>query len=84
MSAAPKGFLDTVCDLALLAGGALTLLAGMNMLERIAANTDYLVVRYSELEGARAVRPADPIDAVIPPRKSARPKKSAAPGTVAA
>ena len=72
MTPPPKSVLDTVCDLGLLVAGLGTILAGMNLLERIASNTEWLMVRVNEID-MHLLAPT-PAPAPKAPRKTAAKK----------
>lgn len=75
MTAAPGkiSLLSAAADLAGYVAGFCAVYAGFTLLEKIARNTDVLIVRVDELETELrrpvVVRPAgDPLDTLIPPR----------------
>lgn len=74
--------LSAVADVAGYVAGFCAVYAGFALLEKIAKNTDVLIVRVDELETQlyrpTVVRPVgEPLDTLIPPKRKPRAAKSA-------
>lgn len=71
---APRGLLESITDVAGYVCGFVAIYCGFSLLERIAQNTDFLIVRVSELEDGLRPRPAAVSEKSAPPEPADAPR----------